>query len=52
MVIRCHLLFLLVVNSTPVFGMRCFRAWCGTPPILGVVNNLRTRNFTCYMGAL
>ena len=25
---------------------------CGTPPILGVVNMVGTRNFTCYMGAL
>ena len=33
-------------------GMRCSRAWCGTPPILGVVNMAGTRTFTCYMGAL
>ena len=33
-------------------GMRCSRAWCGTPPILGVVNMVGTRNFTCFMGAL
>ena len=33
-------------------GMRCSRAWCGTPPILGVVHMVGTRNFTCYMGAL
>ena len=33
-------------------GMRCSSAWCGTPPILGVVNMARTRSFTCYMGAL
>ena len=33
-------------------GMRCSRAWCGTPPILGVVNMVGTWNFTCYMGAL
>ena len=34
------------------YGMQRSRAWCGTPPILGVVNMVRTRNFTCYMGAL
>ena len=34
------------------FGMRCSRAWCATPPILGVVNMVGTRTFTCYMGAL
>ena len=34
------------------FGMQRSRAWCGTPPILGVVNMVGTRNFTCYMGAL
>ena len=33
-------------------GMRRSRAWCGTPPILGVVNMAGTRTFTCYMGAL
>ena len=33
-------------------GMQRSRAWCGTPPILGVVNMVGTRNFTCYMGAL
>ena len=33
-------------------GMQRSRAWCGTPPILGVVNTVGTRNFTCYMGAL
>ena len=33
-------------------GMRCSRLWCGTPPILGVVNMVGTRTFTCYMGAL
>ena len=33
-------------------GMQCSRAWCGTPPILGVVNMVGTRNFTCYMGPL
>ena len=35
-----------------VYGMQRSRAWCGTPPILGVVNMVGTRNFTCYMGAL
>ena len=35
-----------------VYGMQHSRAWCGTPPILGVVNKVGTRNFTCYMGAL
>ena len=34
------------------FGMQRSRAWCGTPPILGIVNMVGTRNFTCYMGAL
>ena len=33
-------------------GMQRSRAWCGTPPILGVVNMVGTRNFTCHMGAL
>ena len=33
-------------------GMQRSRAWCGTPPILGVVNMVGTQNFTCYMGAL
>ena len=33
-------------------GMQRSRAWCGTPPFLGVVNMVGTRNFTCYMGAL
>ena len=33
-------------------GMRCSRAWCRTPPILGVDNMVGTLNFTCYMGAL
>ena len=33
-------------------GLRCSRAWCGTPPILGVVNMVGTRTCTCYMGAL
>ena len=33
-------------------GMQHSRAWCGTPPILGVVNMVGTRNFTCYMAAL
>ena len=33
-------------------GMQRSRAWCKTPPILRVVNMVRTRNFTCYMGAL
>ena len=37
---------------TPSYGMQRSRAWCGTPPILGVVNMVGTRNFTCYMGAL
>ena len=31
--------------------MQRSRALCGTPPILGVVNMVGTRNFTCYMGA-
>ena len=35
-----------------VCGMQHSRAWCGTPPILGVVNMVGTRNFTCYKGAL
>ena len=35
-----------------LFGMQRSRAWCGTPPILGVVNMVGTQNFTCYMGAL
>ena len=35
-----------------MYGMQRSRAWCGTPPILGVVNMVGTRNFTCYMGAL
>ena len=41
-------------RSPPIvsFGMQRSRAWCGTPPILGVVNMVGTRNFTCYMGAL
>ena len=34
------------------FGVRYSRAWCGTPPTLGVVNMVGTRNFTCYQGAL
>ena len=34
------------------FGTQRSRAWCRTPPILGVVNMVGTRNFTCYMGAL
>ena len=33
------------------FGMRCSRAWCGTPPIFGV-NMVGTRIFRCYMGEL
>ena len=33
-------------------GMQRSRAWCGTPLILGVVDMVGTRNFTCYMGAL
>ena len=33
-------------------GMQRSRAWCGAPPILGVINMVGTRNFTCYMGAL
>ena len=41
-----------LIDSGLLHGMRCSRAWCGTPPILGVVNMVRTRNFTCYMGAL
>ena len=40
---------MFVLNSAP--GMQRSRAWCGTPPILGVVNMVGTRNFTCYMGA-
>ena len=43
---------LAVLNVFRGFGMRCSRARCGTPPILGVVNMFGTRNFTCYMGAL
>ena len=39
-------------RATVVYGMQRSRAWCGTPPILGVVNMVGTRNFTCYMGAL
>ena len=39
-------------SRTRGFGMQRSRAWCGTPPILGVVNMVGTRNFTCYMGAL
>ena len=39
-------------QSKSTFGMQRSRAWCGTPPILGVVNMVGTRNFTCYMGAL
>ena len=41
-------------TDTHIFfrGMQRSRAWCGTPPILGVVNMVGTRNFTCYMGAL
>ena len=38
--------------SAVEYGMQRSRAWCGTPPILGVVNMVGTRNFTCYMGAL
>ena len=38
------------IQQTP--GMQRSRAWCGTPPILGVVNMVGTRNFTCYKGAL
>ena len=34
------------------YVMQRSRAWCGTPPILGVVTMVGTRNFTCYMGAL
>ena len=33
-------------------GMRCSRAQCGIPPILGVVHMGGTRTVTCYMGAL
>ena len=33
-------------------GMQRSRAWCGTPPILGVVIMVGTQNFTCYLGAL
>ena len=40
------------VQAEQGIGMQCSRAWCGTPPILGVVNMVGTRNFTCYMGAL
>ena len=40
------------VPKVTVHGMQRSRAWCGTPPILGVVNMVGTRNFTCYMGAL
>ena len=39
-------------NRRACHGMQRSRAWCGTPPILGVVNMVGTRNFTCYMGAL
>ena len=39
-------------SPTAVDWMQRSRAWCGTPPILGVVNMVGTRNFTCYMGAL
>ena len=39
-------------NNRVAGGMQRSRAWCGTPPILGVVNMVGTRNFTCYMGAL
>ena len=39
-------------NNLAFLGMQRSRAWCGTPPILGVVNMVGTRNFTCYMGAL
>ena len=43
---------LLSCYLRPKYGMQRSRAWCGTPPILGVVNMVGTRNFTCYMGAL
>ena len=39
-------------EPTATSRMQRSRAWCGTPPILGVVNMVGTRNFTCYMGAL
>ena len=44
----------VVFENTPFWalGMQRSRAWCGTPPILGVVDMVGTRNFTCYMGAL
>ena len=40
------------LRDTIYTGMRCSKAWCGTPPNSGVVNMVGTRNFTCYMGAL
>ena len=43
---------LMQKDGTGVIGMQRSRAWCGTPSILGVVNMVGTRNFTCYMGAL
>ena len=41
-----------VVARSHTDGTKGSRVWCGTPPILGVVNMVGTRNFTCYMGAL
>ena len=41
-----------IADGMAFHGMQRSRAWCGTPPILGVVNMVGTRNFTCYMGAL
>ena len=45
-------MWLRVGEAASIRGMQRSRAWCGTPPILGVVNMVGTRNFTCYMGAL
>ena len=42
----------IAVSNVVSDGMQRSRAWCGTPQILGVVNMVGTRNFTCYMGAL
>ena len=47
-----HPQFSTTAKQGDTYGMQRSRAWCGTPPILGVVNMVGTRNFTCYMGAL
>ena len=41
-----------VGTKTTLHGMGCSKAWCGTPPDLGVVNMVGTWSFTCCMAAL